>query len=155
MRWTLLLVLAALLLASDALAIDAWVTEPGGAVACTFPRNIYRTFRTCWWDVTEAGSTDVTTQLDTRWCENVSVSWISSITTTNHNSTATIYDNQSTSISGTDLTAEIVQNSVLTGNPATSLYSIYGFDASFVYARFSMVDVGTTGRLKVHCHPTF
>lgn len=128
---------------------DAWVNEPGGTAACTFPA-----FRACWWDNLEATSADVTTVLDTTVCENITASCFSSLTTTNHNNTCTIYDNgNGFTISATDLTAEIVKDAVLDGDPAVDLFSIYGFDAAYTYARFAMTDVGTTTRLKMHCHP--
>jgi len=136
---------------APAAADGAWVSSAGaatGTVPCSF-----QDFRVCWWDVTEAGSVDVTTLLDTAQCENVSVSWVASLTTLLHNNTATIYNNHSTTINATDWFSEIVENAVLTGDPATNLFAIYGFDASYIYARFDMNDSSTIGRLRVHCHP--
>ena len=143
---SLLAILMILVAPIPAWAADAWVGLPGGATQtapCSFSES-----RTCWWDVAATG---VTTQLDTQSCENVSVSWIANIASGANMNTATIYENHSTVISATDVTAEIVENAVLTGDPATDLYAIYGFDAGFVYARF-VISAGT-GRLKVHCHP--
>ena len=146
------LILFLLLFAAPASAIDAWVTRPGaatGTFACDFQQS-----RVCYWDVTEAGSLDVTTVLDVQVCENVSAEWYANIASANNNNTAIVFANgDENTISASDLWAEPIQNAMLTGDPANSLFAIYGFDASFIYVRFTMNDNGSTGRISIHCHP--
>lgn len=148
-RLAILLILLGLLWPGMASAIDQWVTTPGGASA-TFPCS-FPDFRVCWWDVTGGGLL-VTTQLDTQMCENVSYSWLANIATTAHVNLAIVYENHALTINVGNITAEIIQNKALTGDPATDLYAVYGIDAGFIYARFVMAGA-ETGRLRVHCHP--
>jgi len=148
-RFSILLILLGLLLPGMASAIDQWVTTPG-APSATFPCS-FPDFRVCWWDVTGGGLL-VTTQLDTQMCENLSYSWTANIATAATVNTATVYENNALTISPTNVTAAIIQNKVLTGDPATDLYAVYGIDAGFMYARFVMAGA-ETGRLRVHCHP--
>jgi len=142
--------LALLLLAAPAFAADAWVTEPGGTLPCNFVDH-----RACWWEVAQSGSVFVTTVIDTQWCENWTASWFNNIAAATHNNIASVYENgNGFTISATDLTAEKVANADLTGDPADpDLFQLRGFDGVYVYARFTMNDAGSTGRLVIHCHP--
>ena len=146
------LILFLLLFAAPAFAADAWVTRPGaatGTFACDFQQS-----RVCWWDNLESGGLDVTTVLDVQVCENVTAEFYSNIASANNNNTATVFANGNEhTIHATDLHAEPIQNAVLTGDPATSLFAIYGFDASFLYVRFVMNDGASTARISIHCHP--
>lgn len=152
-RITLALLMLFLLFAGSATAIDEWTTEPGAddLFPCDFQKS-----RSCWWDVTEAGSLDVTTVLDAHICENLSVRWYNNIAAATYNNIAAVYSNANKfTISATNLFAEKVRGLDLTGDPTASgdLFAIYGFDSSYVYVRFTMVDVGSTGRIEMQCHP--
>ncbi len=150
---TAILAFALLVLSAPTVgASGAWVDIPGGATKV--PECDVKDFRACWWDALQAtAATHVTGQIDVTDCENITYSLISNIADTAHNNTVAAYDNQAKTIDASDITAEKIQNADLNGDPAASLYSVYGADATFVYFRFTFVDASSTARLKLHCHP--
>ncbi len=139
-------VLAGLLLAVPAGAAEVgWDITPGDtsvlAGTCTFAKT-----NICYADLNAA--TDTTGILDTRSCENWSAHWIAEIA--NENNTKTLQVRWSMADTESVNTSEPVNNVTLTGDPATGLDVLAGYDSPYLYADV-IVDTGDVGRLSVQC----
>ncbi len=127
-----------LLLASVASA--AWDSAPGSGLGnCTFLK-----YQVCYADLSSSTTTGI---INTHICENISAHWVANIASTAH--TNTIQVRWSAADTESANTSEIVKNATLTGDPATDLDALYGFDAPFVYGD-ATIGAGT-GRLALHC----
>ena len=157
--------LVILLLALRAAAESTWDIAPGDSdplKTCSFTRHDI-----CFSDLDE---TDETTPiLDMRKCENYTVHFLSdTLADGTFDTTINIYWNVSDTLAdGTfDTTinifwnvsgtvdanfSEIVENKTLTGNPATGLDVLSGFDAPWIYADIAVHSASDVARISVQC----
>lgn len=137
-----MLVLAAVA-PSTALADTVWDVTPGSSLGdCNFKGS---NNRVCFADF---DADEVSAILDTRECENYSVYWDSLITGTTHLNTINI--RRSISPTASANTSMILNNATLTGDPATGLDTLAGYDGPWLYADIAVHTAGT-GRLAVMC----
>ena len=140
------LLLAGLLVAAPAFSAEVgWDFTPGDtsnrAGTCTFDKT-----NICYADFDTVN--DTTGIINTQTCENWSAHWDAEIAATTHLSTLNVrwsmVDTESVN------TSEIVNNATLTGDPATGLDVLAGYDSPYVYAVF-INDNGGIGRLSLQC----
>ncbi len=133
-------IFAALLL----LAVPAnagWDVVPGsGEGDCSFDKG----YSICFADFSSTSTSGI---MNTNICENYTAHWISNIASQAHANTIVIR----WSIAATESvnTSEIANNTTLTGDPATGLDVLAGYDAPWIYASATMSS--GTGRLAVQC----
>ena len=132
----------ALLLPATALADTVWDITPGtGKGSCDFSHGVSLCFAD--FDAAEA-SAIIYTDL----CENWTAHWISRIDAETHDNEITV--RWSISPTANVNTSEIVNNATLTGDPATGLDVLAGYDAPWIYAVVTTHTAGT-GRLALQC----
>ena len=130
-----------LLLALPAWAESTWDIVPGDAGGlCSFDR-----YDICF---TDFDATENSPILDMRKCENYTVHFNSNITDTDFLNTLTV--RWSVSETASVNTSEIVNNSTLTGSPATGLDVLAGYDAPWIYLVGTINDTDTA-RASVQC----
>jgi hypothetical protein len=138
-----------LLLATPAWATGTWDKSPAtGENDCDFT-PIKGEDRVCFCDLDALDET--CGLLITRVCENITVKWVSNIadaTYTNHLEVRWANDYIAENL----FTSEVVGGAALTGDPVTSLDSLYGFDAPAIWVK-KTVHSGGIGRVSVQCHP--
>jgi len=122
-------------------ASAAWDRSPGSGLGdCNFLQSVV-----CYADLASDTTTGI---INTHLCENMTAHWVSNIADETHDNDITVR----WSIANTESvnTSGIVKNATLTGDPATDLDVIYGFDAPYVYGDITTYTSGT-GRLALHC----
>ncbi len=139
---TRLALILSLLFAAPAWSETVWDITPGtGKGACDFRRGI----DVCFADFDDA---EASVTIYTAVCENWSARWISNIAATSHDNVLTV--RASVSPTASVNTSEIVNNALLTGDPATDLDVLAGYDAPWIYAVVTTHTAGT-GRLSLQC----
>ncbi len=137
-------VLAGLLLAVPAGAVG-WDFSPGDtgsrAGACTFKQT-----NICWADfTTDEETTDI---LDTRICENWTAHFDSRLLSEVHDNAVQVRWSMD-GVVGVN-TSAVVNNATLTGDPATGLDVLAGFDSPWLYVQMK-TDAGGTARISIQC----
>jgi hypothetical protein len=126
-----------------ALADTVWDVTPGsGAGDCKFQGN---NNRVCFADF---DADEVSAMLNVAECENFSVYWDSLITGTSNLNTIQV--RRSIASTASVNTSTIMGNITLTGDPATGLDVLAGYDGPYIYADIITHTAGT-GRLAVMC----
>ena len=120
----------------------AWDVVPGSAADdCTFDAG----YNLCFVDL---ASDTFSTMMNTNICENWSFHWISLITGTTHLNTVNVRWSIASTIHVN--TSGIANNTTLTGDPATGLDVLAGYDAPWVYLDIAVYTAGT-GRGSLQC----
>jgi hypothetical protein len=134
------MLILAVMLPGKALA-TSWVITPGGSDSCNFNAGQ----RVCFVDLASDTTSDM---IDTRLCENYSFHWISNIAATSHDNDVVVRWSLSPTVSAN--TSEISNNATLTGDPATNLDVLAGYDAPWLYVDVTTYTSGT-GRGSLQC----
>ena len=144
--WAAALVLPLLLLlVLPAAAESTWDIAPGDSdplKTCSFIRHDI-----CFSDFDADESSPI---LDMRKCENYSIHFQSDTGADGtFNTTANVFWNVSGTVDAN--ASEIVDNKTLTGNPATGLDVLAGYDAPWIYVDIANFSAGDNARVSVQC----
>ena len=136
---------ALLLLALPAAAVSTWDIIPGTSNSlqpCSFIRHDI-----CFSDFDADEASPI---LDTRKCENYTIHFQSdTLADGTFDTTVNIFWNVSGTVDANF--SEIVDNKTLTGNPATGLDVLAGFDAPWIYADIANYAALDNARVSVQC----
>jgi len=137
------LVAALLLWAIPASAQTTWDLTPGGGDGlCSFDR-----YDICFADFDADEQTPI---LDMRKCENFSVHFQSdTLADGTFDTTIQIFWNVSGTVDAN--ASEVINNTTLTGNPATGLDVLAGYDAPWIYGDIAAYGAGDNARIAVQC----
>jgi hypothetical protein len=140
------MLILAVMLPGQALAAagtEPWVITPGGSDECEFSAG----HTTCFVDFDHAD--DLSEMMDMRTCENYSFHWNAIITAETHTNTVNV--RWSVLPTAGVNTSTIVNNATLTGDPATDLDVLAGYDAAWVYVDSVVWAAAGTGRGVLQC----